>query len=61
VTRLVGVVAAVSVVAGLLWREAVAMGALRPSPAGRRVVDVALVFLVVVFAASAAATVAEML
>ena len=60
-TRAVGVAAAVSVVVGLLWREAVAMGALRPSHDRRRFVDVALLFLTVVFAVSAVATVVEML
>lgn len=60
-TRTVGVVAAVLVVAGLLWREAVAVGAVQSSPRRRRAVGAAVVALTVVFATSAVLTIAELL
>jgi hypothetical protein len=59
--RLVGVAAAVLVVAGMLWREAVGTGVVRSSPDRRRAVEVALVALGLLFVASATATVVALL
>lgn len=59
--RAVGACAAVGVVLGLLWREAVGVGVLQASSERRRIVDVAVGVLGLVFAASAAFTVVELL
>ena len=59
--RVLGVAAVVVLVGGLMWREAVAVGALRASDGRRRTVGVALVVAAVAFVGSAVTTVAGML
>ncbi len=59
--RIVGVVATLVLVAGLMWREAVAVDAVAASHARRRLVSAVLVTAAGVFAVTVTATLAAML